>query len=164
MSMKRKMPLVFSVAGLYYHYSRVSPPKRSVVHPPGLCRVRENPSEARAFVARKYEEMMRAARLQVAVYVCAAIFVVVTSMGFAAFTADDAYIVARYAVNARDTGAWAFNPGEHVSAMTSPLHGLILVALSLVGVRSVALLQGDCSARGCGIVRAAPGGLWHRAS
>ncbi len=73
---------------------------------------------------------MRSARLQVAVYVCAAIFVVSTSMGFAGFTADDAYIVARYAVNARDTGAWAFNSGEHVSAMTSPLHGLILVALS----------------------------------
>ncbi len=75
---------------------------------------------------------MRMPPLQLAVYVCAAIFTVVTSVNFAAFTADDAYIVARYAVNARDTGAWVFNPGEHISAMTSPLHGLMLVALSLV--------------------------------
>ena len=73
---------------------------------------------------------MRTSPLQLAVYVSATILAVVTSMGFAAFTADDAYIVARYAVNARDTGAWAFNPGEHISAMTSPLHGLMLVALS----------------------------------
>ena len=89
---------------------------------------------------------MRAARLQVAVYVCAAIFAVATSMGFAAFTADDAYIVARYAVNARDTGAWAFNSGEHVSAMTSPLHGLILVALSLAAADPLPLYKAIAAA------------------
>jgi arabinofuranosyltransferase len=75
---------------------------------------------------------MRAPPLQLAVYVCAAILAIITSIGFAPFTADDAYIVARYAVNVRDAGAWAFNPGEYISAMTSPLHGLMMVALSLV--------------------------------
>ena len=64
-------------------------------------------------------------------YLIAATFAAVTSWYFATFTVDDAYIVARYAVNARDVGEWAFNPGEPVSALTSPLHGLVLNALSL---------------------------------
>src|SRR5688572_18535238 len=56
----------------------------------------------------------------------------VTSWYFFPFTVDDAFIVARYAVNARDLGEWAFNAGERVSAMTSPLHGILMVALSFV--------------------------------
>ena len=63
-------------------------------------------------------------------YLIAATFAAVTSWYFAAFTADDAYIVGRYAMNARDLGEWAFNPGEPVSALTSPLHGLVLNGLS----------------------------------
>jgi arabinofuranosyltransferase len=59
---------------------------------------------------------------------CAAI----ASVMFYPFTVDDAFIVARYAVNARDLGEWVFNAGEHVSAMTSPLHGLVLVGLSFI--------------------------------
>ena len=72
------------------------------------------------------------ARLQLGVYIAAAALAAVTSLYLAPFTADDAYIVARYAVNARETGNWVFNEGERVSAMTSPLHGLLLLALARV--------------------------------
>src|SRR5688572_18681782 len=65
-------------------------------------------------------------------YFVAAVLAAITSWHFAAFTADDAYIVARYALNARDVGDWAFNPGEPVSALTSPLHGLVLIGLSVL--------------------------------
>ena len=65
-------------------------------------------------------------------YLIAAVFAAITSWHFATFTADDAYIVGRYAVNARDVGDWAFNPGEPVSALTSPLHGLVLTGLSFI--------------------------------
>lgn len=60
-------------------------------------------------------------------------FFVATSILFLPFTVDDAFIVARYAVNARDLGDWAFNPGENVSALTSPLHGLLMIGLSWLG-------------------------------
>ena len=75
---------------------------------------------------------MTARALCLGLYLIAAVFAAITSWYFAAFTADDAYIVARYAVNARDVGDWAFNPGEPVSALTSPLHGLVLTGLSLL--------------------------------
>jgi hypothetical protein len=69
-------------------------------------------------------------RVQSGLLVMAIAFFTVTSLFYFPFTADDAFIVARYAVNARDLGEWSFNPGERVTAMTSPLHGLVLVALS----------------------------------
>ena len=75
---------------------------------------------------------MVAQRLPLVVYLVTGVFAAVTCWLFASFTADDAYIVARYAVNARDLGEWAFNPGEHVSAMTSPLHGVVLIGLSVL--------------------------------
>ncbi len=70
--------------------------------------------------------------IHVAILVLAGAFAVAASTAFFPFTVDDAFIVARYAVNARDLGEWAFNTGEHVSAMTSPLHGLVLLGLSYV--------------------------------
>jgi arabinofuranosyltransferase len=48
------------------------------------------------------------------------------------FTADDAYITARYARNLADDGEWVYNSGERVSAMTSPLHGILLGACEFV--------------------------------
>jgi arabinofuranosyltransferase len=69
--------------------------------------------------------------IQVAILVLAGACAVAASAVFFPFTVDDAFIVARYAVNARDLGEWTFNAGEHVSAMTSPLHGLVLLGLSL---------------------------------
>ena len=74
---------------------------------------------------------MIGARVQIGLLVTAIAFFSVTSLFFFSFTADDAFIVARYAVNARDLGEWSFNPGERVSAMTSPLHGIVLMGLSL---------------------------------
>lgn len=64
----------------------------------------------------------------------ALVFAAVACWHFVPFTADDAYIVARYAVNARDSGEWAFNRTESVSALTSPLQGLVLRVLSLVAL------------------------------
>jgi hypothetical protein len=46
-----------------------------------------------------------------------------------AFTADDALIVLRYAANLSEYRQWAFNPGERICALTSPLHGLLSAAL-----------------------------------
>lgn len=61
-----------------------------------------------------------------------------SSWRLSTFTADDSYIVARYAVNARDTGDWAFNPGERISALTSPLHSLLLRGLAHLTVQPLA--------------------------
>ena len=50
-----------------------------------------------------------------------------------AFTAEDAYIVARYGENLVRHGRLHFNLGEPVNALTSPLHGLLTAALALAG-------------------------------
>src|SRR5687767_3888170 len=84
---------------------------------------------------------MTARALYLGLYVIAAAFAAITSWYFGVFTADDAYIVARYAVNARDVGDWAFNPGEPVSALTSPLHGLLLTGLSFLASDPLALYK-----------------------
>lgn len=55
------------------------------------------------------------------------------TMAFFPFTADDAYIVARYAENLRSGAGLVFNPGERVSALTSPLHAFVLTPLTLIG-------------------------------
>ena len=68
-----------------------------------------------------------------AVLLLVAGFFLAGSILFFPFTVDDAFIVARYAVNARDLREWAFNAGEHVSALTSPLHGLLMIGLSWMG-------------------------------
>ena len=54
---------------------------------------------------------------------------VCTAAGYFAFTADDAYIVLRYAKNVWAHGELAFNPGERVTTLTSPLHGFLTVVL-----------------------------------
>lgn len=57
---------------------------------------------------------------------------------FFGFTADDAFIVVRYAYNLVTRGELAFNPGERVSALTSPLHALLTTGvLAVVGLGSV---------------------------
>jgi hypothetical protein len=48
---------------------------------------------------------------------------------FSSFTAEDAWIVARYARNAVEHGELVFNRGEFVNALTSPLDALLRVAL-----------------------------------
>src|ERR1044071_516681 len=45
------------------------------------------------------------------------------------FVIDDAFIVLRYARNLVDTGELVFNAGEGVSALTSPLHALVMAGL-----------------------------------
>jgi hypothetical protein len=45
------------------------------------------------------------------------------------FVVDDAYIVARYAENFYRTGSLEYNPGEPISALTSPLHAFLEVGL-----------------------------------
>ena len=48
------------------------------------------------------------------------------------FTADDAFIVQRYALQFVRGHGLVFNIGERVSALTSPLHALVLTALTLM--------------------------------
>ncbi|MGQ0723257.1 MAG: hypothetical protein ACT4PE_17045 [Candidatus Eiseniibacteriota bacterium] len=57
---------------------------------------------------------------------------VVASWRFAPFTAEDAYITALHARNLVESGTLSFNTGEHVSALTSPLHALLEAALHAV--------------------------------
>ena len=80
--------------------------------------------------------------IHVAILLLAGACGVAASVVFFPFTVDDAFIVARYAVNARDLGEWVFNAGEHVSAMTSPLHGLLLLGLSFVAADSIPIYKG----------------------
>jgi arabinofuranosyltransferase len=62
---------------------------------------------------------------------------IVTAWLFCHFTAEDAYITARYAENLVDTGEFVYNKGERVSAMTSPLHALLESGLYLVTGRTL---------------------------
>ncbi len=56
---------------------------------------------------------------------------------FLRFTAEDAYVTARYAENLARDGALVFNAGERVSALTSPAHALFESALVLVTGSSI---------------------------
>lgn len=53
-------------------------------------------------------------------------------VAFSPFVADDAYIVGRYALNVADGHGLVYNLGERVSALTSPLHALLLSLVALV--------------------------------
>ncbi len=53
---------------------------------------------------------------------------------FQYYTADDAYIVARYAANAVEIGQLVYNPGELINAVTTPLQLAVMIPLyALVG-------------------------------
>lgn len=60
---------------------------------------------------------------------------------YSPFAADDAYIVGRYALNAVDGHGLVYNPGEYISALTSPLHALALVAIAQVHDDPVAMYR-----------------------
>ncbi|MBT8475245.1 MAG: hypothetical protein KJO78_07210, partial [Alphaproteobacteria bacterium] len=60
---------------------------------------------------------------------------------FAAFVADDAFIVGRYARNAAEGLGLVYNEGERVSALTSPLHALFMTLLAQVSDDPVALYR-----------------------
>jgi len=53
------------------------------------------------------------------------------------FTAEDAYIVYRYAENLVNTGSLVYNVGEPVNAMTSPLHALLSTVLYIATGQTV---------------------------
>ena len=55
---------------------------------------------------------------------------------FSNYTAEDAYIVYRYSENLVDGNGLVFNPGEPVSALTSPLHALICSGLYAISGES----------------------------
>jgi len=55
---------------------------------------------------------------------------------FWSFTAEDAFIVYRYAENCASGEGLAFNQGERVSALTSPLHALLTTSLFLLSGQS----------------------------
>lgn len=61
------------------------------------------------------------------------VLLVLTHLGafawFSTYTAEDAYIVYRYSENLVEGNGLVFNPGEPVSALTSPLHALICSGL-----------------------------------
>lgn len=53
------------------------------------------------------------------------------AFAFSPFVADDAHIVGRYALNAADGFGLVYNVGERVSALTSPLHALLVSVVAL---------------------------------
>jgi len=55
---------------------------------------------------------------------------------FSNYTAEDAYIVYRYSENLVEGNGLVFNPGEPVSALTSPLHALICSGLYAISGES----------------------------
>jgi len=56
---------------------------------------------------------------------------------FSSFVAEDAYIVYRYSENLANGNGLVFNSGEFVSALTSPLHSLIVSVLYFISGESV---------------------------
>ena len=54
---------------------------------------------------------------------------VVAGAFFFPFTVDDAFIPARYGANLVEHGALVYNIGDRISALTSPLHGLVYAAI-----------------------------------
>ena len=60
---------------------------------------------------------------------------------FSPFVADDAHIVGRYALNAAEGLGLVYNPGERVSALTSPLHALFVTGLAMVSSDPVTLYR-----------------------
>ena len=54
------------------------------------------------------------------------------------FTADDSFIVYRYAAHFSSGHGLVYNPAEHISALTSPLHALLCSLLSLLPLSIVA--------------------------
>ena len=53
------------------------------------------------------------------------ILVIVTTIYYFNFTAEDAYITYRYAENFVNIGSLVYNVGEPINAMTSPLHAIL---------------------------------------
>lgn len=54
----------------------------------------------------------------------------VAAFAFSPFVADDAHIVGRYALNFADGLGLVYNEGERVSALTSPLHALVVSVIA----------------------------------
>ena len=77
---------------------------------------------------------------RLAVWVSAGVFLALCWLFFG-FTADDSYIVARYGRNLVEYGLLEFNPGEPISALTSPLHGLIMAGLYALTSEPVTLYK-----------------------
>lgn len=73
--------------------------------------------------------------------VIAALYFVLACAALFPMTADDAFIVERYARQAVRGHGLIFNIGERISALTSPLHALILTALTLLTPHSMAVFK-----------------------
>lgn len=71
-------------------------------------------------------------------YSLLAISILTVSLLFFRFTAEDAFIVARYSANLMDYGVLHFNPGDSISALTSPLHALLLTLFYAITSQTVA--------------------------
>jgi arabinofuranosyltransferase len=65
------------------------------------------------------------------------IFFGLTVSLFFPFSAEDAFITYRYAENLATTGAFVFNEGEPITALTSPLHGLLSTLLFVLTGQTV---------------------------
>ena len=65
------------------------------------------------------------------------ILVIVTTIYYFNFTAEDAYITYRYAENFVNIGSLVYNVGEPINAMTSPLHAILSSLLFAVTGQTV---------------------------
>jgi len=65
----------------------------------------------------------------VIITICFAVIHVILFAWFSSYTAEDAFIVYRYSENLIHGAGLVFNPGEYVTALTSPLHALVVSVL-----------------------------------
>ena len=65
------------------------------------------------------------------------IIVIVSTIYYFNFTAEDAYITYRYAENLVNTGAMVYNEGEPINALTSPFHAILSALLFSVTGQTV---------------------------
>ncbi len=73
-----------------------------------------------------------------------AIIFIVSCLFYFKFTADDSYIVYKYAENFIDHGSLVYNLGEPINALTSPLHALLetlLYKLTSITITSYKILS-----------------------
>ena len=74
------------------------------------------------------------------------IIIIISSIFYFNFTAEDAYITYRYAENWVNVGSLVYNVGEPINAMTSPFHAILSAALfyttgqTVLGNKIIALL------------------------
>ncbi len=96
----------------------------------------------RQLIGARHVGGLQSATLALAIALLA--YMIAVCWAFFGFAADDALIVARYARNAVAGHGLVFNPGDTVTALTSPFQGFVLTALTAVTDKPVVAYKLIC--------------------